>query len=538
MASRDKKYEQFGLWTGLRIGWLMESASRRWGDREFLNFEGTRYSFRDLNRWVIAASNQLIGWGIKPDDRVVLHLSNSVELIVLQLAVWRIGAVTVPVIPIYREHELRSIIADTKPTLIASSFAFATRNPYAEVEVILANEQGFARPTTVLVGGEDVQGWLRLCPQPDKNTALSDGALPDPAPAEDCCTILFTSGTTSVPKGAMLSSRALLANSQVWRLGLGISGRDVAFSGAPLAHIAALFSAFLLPLEVGARTCILAGWNGDRAVKMINEEKATFMAGALTFLLDVLDRYEKNPDIEHKIKIFVSGGAPTPPSVVERADRLGVCAMRIYGMTETAGTLTISAEDAACALRANFDGKIAFGAEIEITDDDKKPLNFGEIGHIRVRTPQLLLRYTDPVVTAEQLDAEGWFYPGDLGSVTADGWLKVSGRTKDIINRGGEKFSSLDIEIVLMSCKEVKAASVVGLQDGRLGEVVGAFVVLKDGTSWDGSVALCAQLEALKLARQKFPAKWYVLDDLPKTASGKIQKHKLVEIAAGQPSLS
>jgi acyl-CoA synthetase (AMP-forming)/AMP-acid ligase II len=223
------------------------------------------------------------------------------------------------------------------------------------------------------------------------------------------------------------------------------------------------------------------------------------------------------------------GGAAISPSLIARADAMGIRAFRSWGMTE-APTVGLVGPDDSLELRAHTDGRASEGCEVQAVDDLRRPLPHGELGELRLRCPEQMLGYTDPVLDAEQVDADGWFYTGDMGQVDADGWITMTGRLKDVVNRGGEKFSSQDIEHAISSHPAVASVAVTGLPDPRLGECVAAFVVVRPGTSWPGQQALLDHLEAQKLARQKFPSVWRVVEELPMTMSGKVQKTRLVEL--------
>jgi non-ribosomal peptide synthetase component E (peptide arylation enzyme) len=189
-----------------------------------------------------------------------------------------------------------------------------------------------------------------------------------------------------------------------------------------------------------------------------------------------------------------------------------------------------SSEDPLWRRRA-WDGRLLRGMEMQVVDDDGALLPPGELGRFRIRGPQLLTGYTDAVTSAEQIDDDGWFYPGDVGRVDDEGWVQMSGRTKDIVNRGGEKFSTMDIEMAVASHPGVTRVAVTAVPDERLGEAVGAWVVLDDATRRGGADALVAHLDERGLARQKIPVEWHVVDDIPATASGKVQKHRLAELS-------
>lgn len=534
MLRRHRDYVQFGLWTSEPIALLLTAAARRWPERELIFINDQRYSYSDIARWATASAHDLLASGVSPGDQVLLHLGNCIELIVLQLALWRIGAVSVPVVPIYRGHELCQILLQSKPRAVVAMQTYGSRSPIGEFDNMLSS--GIASPTLKIVvdANEDIPGWRRPLRFADVSEQVSEDGLPDAPGADAVSLILYTSGTTSAPKGAILTGRALLSNADNWRLTLGLSAHDVAFSGAPLAHIAALCSAFLTPVRTGGRTVILPAWKPDQAATLIAREGVTYMAGASVFLQDLVERYEAGSTPPKPGLMFVSGGAATSPNLIVRADKLGIKAFRCYGMTETAGTCTLASREAPLERRAHYDGRVEFGTEFKIVDDAGRPVEHGQAGHVWVRSPQMMLGYTDRVVSVAQLDPEGWFKTGDIGAVDSEGWFVMSGRIKDIINRGGEKFSAADIEMALMSHPDIAGASVVGAPHPRFGECVAAFLVLHVGVTWRGPDAIIAHLEHKCLARSKIPTEWTVLDRLPMTVSGKVQKQQLLDLLQNQ----
>jgi acyl-CoA synthetase (AMP-forming)/AMP-acid ligase II len=525
---RERGYFESGRWTDEAVGWVSGLAAQRWGDRPYLLLDDVEsLTYAEFHRWVVAVAADMVSHGVSRGDRVYVQLPNCLEAVVVQVAAFRIGAVAVPVVPIYREHEMRQILADAKPAVIAAPAVHRDRQPVEELDRLIA-EAGLEVRARYIVGGSR-EGWQAL---PSREGDADESSLPDPAQADGLALILYTSGTTSAPKGAMFNSRALFASSRMWRFGLDLDAKDVIVACAPVAHLAGFMDAFLIPTAIGGKGLILSSWNPDANVRIIEKHRGSHSNGAPVFLLDLVERYERGEGAQHKLTFFMAGGAGVAPSLVQRADAIGVSSFRNYGMTETMGSVTLMSKQDSLERRGEWDGKPYEGMELEIIDEDRRVLAAGEVGQIRVRGPQLMLGYTDPVVTASQMDEEGWFYPGDLGFVDGEGWLKCVGRTKDIINRGGEKFPSQDIEEAIVSHPTIQLAAVAGLPDERLGERVAAFVTLRPGADWPGAEAMKVYLNDAKLSRQKIPVEWHVLSDMPRTASGKIRKNELVERAA------
>lgn len=528
----EQRYRSRGLRTDERIGWLLSRAAERWPERTALVCDGRRYTYAELSRWVTRLAVQLVESGVRPGDRLLWQLPNSAEALAVHLAGWRAGALCVPVVPAYREHELAQILADAQPAAVifaSSAGAGASgRSPVADMEALMATA-GLRPRLRIAVGGAH-DGWSTLAAAPQPGEHVDDRGLPDPAPAADPCLLLYTSGTTARPKGALHASASLVAEITTLGRAMGFSHRDVFITGAPITHVAGLLLTGLIPAAYGGRSVLLTRWDPDDAVRLASEEGATFSMGPTVFLQGFVERYEADPQAHpHRLRTFMCGGAAISPALIERADRAGIRAFRSWGMTE-APTVGVIGPDDSLELRATTDGRLSEGCEVEAVDAERRPLPPGELGELRLRCPEQMLGYTDPALDAEQVDADGWFYTGDVGRVDAAGWVTMTGRLKDVVNRGGEKFSAQDIEHAISSHPAVGAVAVTGLPDERLGECVAAFVVLRDGAAWPGEQALLDHLDAQRLARQKFPAVWRVVEELPMTMSGKVQKNRLVQL--------
>lgn len=522
---REQRYLVRGDWTEEdRLGALLGRNAQRWPDREYVSFEGERYTYRQFADWVDAIAADMHSRGVREGDRVLIQIPNRMEALALQLAVFRIGAVDVPVIPIYRSHELSFIIGDAEPVVFAVSASVSDRVPPAEIDAILA-EMSLAPKAKYVIGG-DYPGWDA---PPAPGDAAAVGELPSPAAPDAPVIVLYTSGTTAHPKGAVLTSRECIAHARNWVRTYGVGADDVYLVGNPLSHLGGFNAAVLLPQFTGARVVVIPSWKPLYAAEVAEREGVTLMLGAALFLTEMIATYESGRFASRPIRLYASAGAATPPDVIRRADAFGVRAGSVYGMTE-AGTLSGFSEDDSLELRATMDGRIFEGMEIQAVDHERRPLPFGQPGELRVRGPQTMDRYTDPLASERQIDEDGWFYTGDVGYVTADGWLKMTGRLKDIINRGGEKFSAQDIEMAILSHPDVVEAAVLGLPDERFGECVGAFIRLSDEVAWSGPERLLAHLDAVGLAKQKLPVIWHVLPEgLPRTPSGKVKKNELAE---------
>jgi acyl-CoA synthetase len=509
-----------GRLTDERIGWCLDRAADQWPARGAVVADGATHSFADLRARADGVAHALLGAGVGPGDVVTWMLPNGVDALAVAAAVWRIGAVNNPVVPIYREHELSFVLDQLRPAAVVTAGEHRGRRHAEEFDDVLA---GLAhQPAARLVSGV-ARGWGSIHDLPSM-PRLPNGVAP--APADDPCLVLYTSGTTAAPKGAVHSSATLLQEVRSMQREWALTWRDVMFMASPVTHITGLLQGLLVPTAVGARSVLADRWDPEESVDRIEAEGATYMAGATPFLQGVVEQYGRRGIARPALRQFTCGGSAVPPHLVEAADAVGIAAHRAWGMTEFP-TTTLAGENDPLERRAYTDGHRAEAVEVEAVDEDRRPLPAGGEGELRVRGPERMLGYVDPELSAEVVDDGGWFYTGDLGAVDDAGYVTVTGRRKDIINRGGEKFSAREIEDLLVRHPAVAEVAVVGVPGGRLGERVCAAVVARDAAPEAGE--LRSFLEAQRIARQKIPEEFRIMDELPHTPAGKVQKFLLVE---------
>ena len=520
-AELVQAWRDSGQLTDERIGWCLDRAAAQWPERPAVVADGVLHSFADLHARADAMAAALLAAGVGAGDVVTWTLPNGVDAIAVAAAVWRIGAINNPVVAIYREHELSFVLDQLRPAAVVTAADNRGRRHAEEFDDVLA-DLGHKPRLRLATGGGVGTGWAAVDDLPSARLRPGDAV---PAPAGDPCLVLYTSGTTASPKGAVHSSATLLQEVRSMQREWGLTWRDVMFMASPLTHITGLLQGLLVPASLGARSVLLDRWDPEHAVDRIEAEGATYMAGATPFLQGVLDEYRERGWDRPALRQFCCGGSAVPPHLVEEADALGLVAYRCWGMTEFP-TTTLASENDPLDRRARTDGHRAEGVEVEAVDESLAPLPAGTEGELRVRGPERMLGYVDPLVDPDAVDAEGWFYTGDLGVVDDEGYVSITGRRKDVINRGGEKFSAREIEDLLAQHPSVAAVAVVGVPGGRLGErVCAAIVGRSDGVD---VAALRAWLESQRIARQKVPEEFRVMDDLPRTPSGKVQKFRLV----------
>jgi acyl-CoA synthetase (AMP-forming)/AMP-acid ligase II len=523
-AALRADYRRQGYVTDLSMSALVERAARQWPAQPAVIEADHRLTYRELLALVERAAAWLAGSGVGPGQVVCWQTPNWWEAHVLALAIWQVGAVSSPVAPFYREHELRQVLEQVRPAAVVTSAPFRGFD-HAEAFDDLLSDLGLADVPRVLLRGarpgwasfEEVAGHGQRCA-----AARVDVSEP--------CLVLFTSGTTSRAKAAVHSSETLLAETRQLADAWGLGWEDVAYMAAPLQHITGVLNAMTIPLLVGASAVIADSWDPDRAVQDMLRHQVTYSAGATIFLQELTEA-TRTAGVRLPLRMFACGGASIPRAVMERSEEQGIPAARVYGMTELP-TVTVMNRSYPFAVRAETDGLVAPGVEVRVVDDDNGTLETGTEGELLVRGPERMLGYLDTAANRSALDDAGWFRTGDIGFVDQAGFLSVTGRLKDVINRGGEKFSAREIEDLLVAHPEVRHAAIVAGPDARLGEVPIAFIVT--GPRQPSADELVRHLRAAGLAKQKTPVDWHFRNALPTTPSGKVQKFELIRAIEGR----
>ncbi|MHA6793439.1 AMP-binding protein [Pseudonocardia bannensis] len=480
-------------------------------------------TYGELDALVEATARALRARGIGRGDVVAWQLPNWVEAFAVHHGALRLGAVSNPIIPIYRHREVGFILRQSRASIVVVPGVFRGFDHPAMISE-LRGELPDLRDV-VVVAGQAGPGELRF----DAFVAEApDGALPaverDP---NDVVLLLYTSGTTSDPKGALHTHNTLdYENRSIVDL-FGLTGRDVVFMPSPVAHITGVLYGLHLPFLLGSTVVLQDIWEPGRALTLLERHRGSFVVGATPFLHGLTHHPDRASHDLSALRVFGCGGADVPPELIRRAEReLGCLATRVYGSTEFP-TLSSGNADDPLDKRATTDGRPIKTAQARVVDEEGTPVPAGTGGELLVRGPDLFVGYLDPTLNDAAFDAEGWFHTGDLAVLDAAGYVTITGRRKDIIVRGGENISAKEIEDLLFTHPGVADVAVVGMPDPVMVERICAYVVPADGP-----VALEDLVEFLRghrIANQKLPERLETVDALPRTASGKIQKFKLRE---------
>jgi acyl-CoA synthetase len=473
--------------------------------------------------------------GVGAGDVVAFQLPNWAEAAATFYGLLHLGAVLVPIVHIYGHKEVGHILRQSGARVLITADRFGSQDFLGNLEVLRGT-----LPDLELVIVVDAHGRAPRVP-PESMTwreVLSAGepsggiAHVDPdAPV----VIGYTSGTTSAPKGVVHTHRTLLAEMRQMAAHRGTDRAPAppvtplgTLSAAPVSHITGLLGV-LGPILTGEALHLLDHWDAGLVLRTMRAEQLTSGGGATFFLNSLLDDPEFDPAVHVPLLARVGmGGSPIPAEIARRASELGISITRAYGSTEHP-SITMSVHSDPEDARLCTDGRVLPGVELRLVDDHGRDVARGEPGEIVSRGPDLFVGYVDPALTAEAIDADGWFATGDVGVLDERGYLSITDRKKDIIIRGGENISAAEVEELIQCMPGVFEVAVVAAPDPRYGEHGCAFVRLAAGGELFGLEAMREHLERAGLARQKWPEEQRFVDDFPRTASGKIQKHILRE---------
>jgi len=518
------------------IGRVLARAARAHAEREALVVPHQRYraTYADLWTESTRAAKGLLALGVNAGDRVGIWAPNRYEWVVTQLATARVGAILVNVSPAYRAEELRYVLAQSGVRLLLLARGFRGAD-YGEILRETMPGCGKLRQALVLDEGWD---WLIRSGDGVGDAALEtrEGSLR----AGDAINIQYTSGTTGFPKGATLSHRNILNNAWLTGERLRYDERDRICVPVPFYHCFGMVLANLAALTRGA--CIVVpGEAFDPAItiRTASEERCTSLYGVPTMFVAILEQpIVAGLDLS-SLRTGIMAGAPCPPDVLRRVrETLHMTEVTVgYGMTETSPLSTQTSPDDPPELQVTTVGTVLPHVEVKIVSPSSgATLARGEPGELCTRGYGVMLGYwNDPIATRAAIDSEGWMHSGDLASMDETGYVRIEGRIKDMIIRGGENISPREIEEFLRRHPAVEEAYVVGVPSARYGEEVMAWVKPRAGTPL-AEADLVAHCRG-KIAGYKIPRHWSVVEAFPMTVTGKVQKFRLREMADSYLSL-
>ena len=521
---RRAAYRQQGLWGDASLADYWQQTARAMPDKiAVVDNHGASYTYSALDHAASCLANWMLAKGIESGDRIAFQLPGWCEFTVIYLACLKIGAVSVPLLPSWREAELVWVLNKCQAKMFFAPTLFKQTRP---VDLILPLQNQLPQ-LQQLVGVDKLApatSSLSLSQIIADNTPLTTAIT---VHGDELAAVLFTSGTEGLPKGVMLTHNNILASERAYCARLNLTWQDVFMMPAPLGHATGFLHGVTAPFLIGARSVLLDIFTPDACLALLEQQRCTCMLGATPFVYDLLNVLEKQPADLSALRFFLCGGTTIPKKVARECQQRGIKLLSVYGSTESSPHAVVNLDDPLSRFM-HTDGYAAAGVEIKVVDDARKTLPPGCEGEEASRGPNVFMGYFDePELTARALDEEGWYYSGDFCRMDEAGYIKITGRKKDIIVRGGENISSREVEDILLQHPKIHDACVVAMPDERLGERSCAYVVLKAPHHSLSLEDVVAFFSRKRVAKYKYPEHIVVIEKLPRTASGKIQKFLL-----------
>jgi long-chain acyl-CoA synthetase len=520
---------------------MFRAAVARAADGPALHYFDTTLSYREIDAQSDALASALIRRGFQPGDRLAVYLQNVPYFLVAMIAAWKAGGIMVPINPMNRERELALLLGDARPRALVCHDTLhrdvvGALDPAARAlvpEIVLTcspldlqtrNDPRLFRDVVRVrsEGAEDLGAVI----------ARHAGEAPPASPvrADDLAYLVYTSGTTGLPKGATNTHGNITYNAQIYRDWMRLPDGVGVLGLAPLFHITGLVGHLLVAIITASPLTLAYRFDAGVMLDAAAERRPGFTVAAITALMAMMNHAEATADHLASVRTIYSGGAPIPPTIVEQFQaKFGHYIHNIYGLTETSSPTHGVPLGAKAPVDPNSGalsvGVPVPGAEVWIADDEGRPAPLGEAGEIVSRGPMVVPGYWNkPVETAEAMRPDG-FRTGDVAFMDADGWFYLIDRKKDMINAAGYKVWPREVEDVLYTHPAVREAAVVGIKDEYRGETVKAVVALKAGAS--ATPAELIEWCKARMAAYKYPRMLEIVPELPKTVTGKILRREL-----------
>ncbi len=528
LAPRMGPMKAAGFWRDETINVFFQRALAHCPDKTAVvsyrqdQAEPLRLSYRELDRRADLIARGLAAQGVGKSDVVTFQLPNTWEFIAIALACARLGAAANPVMPIFREHELKFMLNFGESKVFIVPKTFRNHDYEAMARAMLPELPHLKR--LVVIGGEGEDSFDNVLMRADTPPLAAEGLGPD-----DVMLLMYTSGTTGEPKAVMHTSNTLFSNLHAYIKVMELGASDIVLGASPMAHLTGFGYLAMLPLILNSTTVLQDIWDPKLALRIVRSEGVTFSMASAAFVADMCLAVEDGEQTSPSFTKFNCAGAPIPPVLIERAHRLmGLRISSAWGMTEN-GAITITEPGRALEKSGVSDGRPVPGIEIRVVDANGLALPPGETGSLHVRGASLFAGYLKrPHLNATSED--GWFDTGDLAFIDDEGYLRINGRSKDIVIRGGENIPVMEVENLLYKHPAIQTCAVVGYPDKRLGERACAFVMLKPGSQFSFE-EMVRYFDEQKLTKQYIPERLEIVDSMPATPSGKLQKFKLREMA-------
>ncbi len=535
LPPRREKMLQEGYWLNKTILDSLNEAVYQYPDKVALvsykieDQSEKSFTYREMLHTANKISLGLKRLGVQKQDIVSCQLPNWWEFTLLYIACRRIGAVLNPLMPIFRERELSFMLKHTESKVLIVPKVFRKFDHEKLAYQLHKNIESLEH--VVVVGGEGENSFEKLLlnhgldNDPQILNTLNDVTIT----ADDIAQLVFTSGTTGEPKGVMHTANTLFSNIVPYAKRLHLSKDDVIFMGSPMAHQTGFMYGLIMPVLLKAKAVLQDVWDVNIAIDLIHKHEVTFTMASTPFLNDLSEAVLDTQQSLDSLKLFLCAGAPIPSTLVQKArQNMGVKVISAWGMTECGAVTTTRPEDDD-ERSFNTDGLPLPGVEVKIVDDHGEVLPPHQSGTLMIRSCSNFGGYMKRPHLNETSE-DGWFDPGDIAYLDEQGYIRIAGRKKDVIIRGGENIPVAEVESLIYLHPDIATVALVPYPDERMGEKACAIVKLKEGAHTIVLKDLVDFLKRHNLANQYLPERLEVWEDIPMTPSGKIQKFKLRDL--------
>jgi acyl-CoA synthetase (AMP-forming)/AMP-acid ligase II len=512
---------------------VVRAAAEQFSDLEAVVDGASRPTFSEIAVSVERVERALLASGVEAGDRVGIWAPNGLDWIITSFAIYGVGAVLVPINTRYKGEEAADLLRTAEVGMLFTVTDFLG----VDYVQLLADAGGLkgVRDTVVMSGvvPEGTTPWSEFIGRAEQVTADAARAREATIQPDDPSDIIFTSGTTGLPKGAVLRHGSSVETYVQWTRGVGLRQGDRVLGNYPFFHTAGLKSGVLACFIRGATLIPNAVFDVRVVVDRVEEERITVLPGPPAIFQSILNHPDFATFPVGTLRLAITGAAVVPVELIARmkSDLNLEIVITAYGLTETHGTATICEQSDSIETIANTVGHPLDGLELRIVDDDGVDQAVGDPGEVLIRGFNVMTEYFNaPEATAEAVDPGGWLHTGDVGFVGEDGYLRIVDRKKDILIVGGFNVSAAEVESIILRRDDIAQVAVVAAPDERMGEVGAAFVVARSGQSPDPEevVAWCRE----HMANFKAPRFVHLVDSLPITSTGKIMKPELRDRAA------
>lgn len=520
------KYREKGYWGDATLADYWQMAVRSSPDKIAVSdFQGKALTYKQLDEASGRVAAYLHAQGLGHGDFVTLALPGWAEFTVIYIGCLKAGVILNVLCTNYSDNTLVYILNKCESKIVFLPYKFRKRNFYEVAECLMPQVPSMKKAVFV-DKYQEAAGVFTLDQVLD--SYLPSGAAIK-ASADDLAAVLFTSGTEGRPKGVMLTHNNIISAEKAFAARINFNSFDTILMPAPVGHATGFHHGVTMPFIFGAKSVLLDIFVPEHTLQLIEQQKCTCCMGATPFVHDIL-RVQQNKKYDiTSLRYFLCGGAPIPRHMVKEALKAGFKVLGVYGSTESVPH-TVAALHDTDELIVNSDGYAVPSVEVKVVDQSRQQLGPESEGEEVSRGPNVFAGYLrEPELTAKALDDNGWYYSGDLCKMNSDGYIRITGRIKDIIIRGGENISSCEVEDFLLQHHNIREVAVVSMPDERLSEKMCAYVVLKDPSRDLMLDDLVAYYIEHKVPKYKCPEHIEITDLLPRTASGKVQKYLLRE---------